>query len=324
MYIFDIKIPQYILLQVSQNLIFSYMYIIIIIVSLSLSVIIYLFEVINMVNDHSAFMQEQFSKDSTIPVRFQINELAPTKNFPPHFHNAIEMLYVYQGQIAVTVQGVEYIVSKNELCFIPSNAIHSIRNLNAISKYDCCFLNTNYYINDNIDINKYQISIIISNNIVIDDYKKLKKVFNSDKQNFKATALKSLGTFFVIELITHCLENQKYSLSQRDPKVKIVREITLYLNTHSCENINIDTIYKQYNYSHSYLSRLFKKYTNTTMSKMLNHYRCLNAQNLLMTEDLSILEISEKCGFNNFSYFTKTYKNIIGELPSDTKNKNIH
>ncbi len=273
--------------------------------------------------DLDPFMEQRIYPNEVDPVFFQMNELGEAATFPPHFHDEIEILYVFRGKIAVTIYGEEYIVPKYNICFVPSMSIHSVRNFSEISEYNVCFLKPAYFAKENVNITAYTIPYIINDTDITEDYKKLKNLFFGDKSQFKQIALRSLGTYFVINMIKHASLNENEPYLPNDQKLAVIKDVTLFLKEHACEQIDISEICKKYGYSSSYLSRLFKKYTKTTMSKALNYYRCINAQKLLMTKDISIMEISEMCGYNNYSYFTKTYKECIGELPSTTKNAYI-
>ena len=45
-----------------------------------------------------------------------------------------------------------------------------------------------------------------------------------------------------------------------------------------------------------------------------------NAEKLLLTNDLSIEEISEKMGFNSASYFRRIFRKYVGKSPREYKN----
>ena len=57
------------------------------------------------------------------------------------------------------------------------------------------------------------------------------------------------------------------------------------------------------------------------MVDYLNFLRCENAQLLLASGRCNVRESAERCGFHNDSYFTRIYKQQIGELPSETMRK---
>ena len=58
--------------------------------------------------------------------------------------------------------------------------------------------------------------------------------------------------------------------------------------------------------------------TQTTINQYINMLRCNEAKVLLSQGKQSVTEIGTHCGFNSMSYFSKTYRKIIGELPSQT------
>lgn len=50
----------------------------------------------------------------------------------------------------------------------------------------------------------------------------------------------------------------------------------------------------------------------------LNMTRCTHARDLLLSGGTCVAECALRCGFQHLSYFTKTYKRYMGELPSQT------
>ena len=61
-------------------------------------------------------------------------------------------------------------------------------------------------------------------------------------------------------------------------------------------------------FSESHFMKFFKQHLHTTFTSYLNGYRLTIAARLLLTEDDSILSISERTGFNNLSYFNRLFK----------------
>lgn len=63
--------------------------------------------------------------------------------------------------------------------------------------------------------------------------------------------------------------------------------------------------------------RYFKKVTNKTFTRFVNEYRVVHASKLLAEKTLSIADIAEESGFNNFSYFNKVFKELTGASASE-------
>lgn len=56
-------------------------------------------------------------------------------------------------------------------------------------------------------------------------------------------------------------------------------------------------------------SRYFKHKTEKTFTQYVNEHRITNAQKLLINTDLRINDICSQCGFNNLTYFNRSFKN---------------
>lgn len=68
--------------------------------------------------------------------------------------------------------------------------------------------------------------------------------------------------------------------------------------------------------NYEYLSRTFSKETGFTISQYKNHVKIQKAIYYLKTENLTISEIAEKCGFENQFYFSRVFKNVTGLSPT--------
>ena len=70
-------------------------------------------------------------------------------------------------------------------------------------------------------------------------------------------------------------------------------------------------------YNKKYLSALFVKNKNVKFKEYLNSLRINRALELIGDPDLSVSEISEKCGFSDPYYFSKVFKKITGLTPTE-------
>lgn len=67
--------------------------------------------------------------------------------------------------------------------------------------------------------------------------------------------------------------------------------------------------------SKSYLSSLFKKETDMTITDYVNHKRIQYASVLLSTTHLQIQTVAQHCGMMDVQYFSRLFKKIKGESP---------
>ena len=66
----------------------------------------------------------------------------------------------------------------------------------------------------------------------------------------------------------------------------------------------------------------FKKYTNISLNRYLMQLRMRIATTLLRDTELPILEICERTGLNDISYFSKAFKKEINYTPSEYRKLN--
>ncbi|SFM20044.1 AraC family transcriptional regulator [Pelosinus propionicus] len=93
-----------------------------------------------------------------------------------------------------------------------------------------------------------------------------------------------------------------------------VQEILTYINQHITEVITVEQLAKQFYISTSYICRIFKATTGTTINKYINARRITIAKSLL-TMGLGVGEVCEKCGFNDYSNFLKAFTKAVGISP---------
>ena len=72
-----------------------------------------------------------------------------------------------------------------------------------------------------------------------------------------------------------------------------------------------------------YLARLFKKETGQSLGAYLQDRRIHEAKKLLVQTNIQVNEIAQRVGYDNFSYFSHTFREKTGVTPNEyRKNKN--
>lgn len=116
------------------------------------------------------------------------------------------------------------------------------------------------------------------------------------------------------------LSEQAQLNNERDTYTEdIVKSILQYLQNNYEKEINFTQIASDYNFSASYLTKIFKENTGISPIKYLIDYRIKIAKTLLMDTNLTVKEIAEKTGFVDQFYFSKCFKNYCGITPSQYK-----
>lgn len=93
-----------------------------------------------------------------------------------------------------------------------------------------------------------------------------------------------------------------------------VDEILSYINQHLAEDLSIPAIASQFYLSDSYLHRIFKSTTGTTVNQYIIAKRIARAK-VLLSEGHSVSETCGLCGFRDYSNFFKSFTKIVGISP---------
>ena len=92
---------------------------------------------------------------------------------------------------------------------------------------------------------------------------------------------------------------------------------------HIEEKLTLKQIAQHVHLSEEYTSRIFKKETGIHLTNYINKQKCLQAKRMITTGTHSLREISVKLGFENYDYFSKSFKKHIGTVPSKIKKNSM-
>lgn len=95
-----------------------------------------------------------------------------------------------------------------------------------------------------------------------------------------------------------------------------IDKIISYLNKNYTRNVSLEEIASFAAMNASAFCRYFKSKTGKSFKNYIIDMRIGYACKLLMMEDISVSQLSSKCGFETLSHFNKTFKKNTGHVPS--------
>ncbi|MCF0105562.1 MAG: AraC family transcriptional regulator [Holdemanella sp.] len=120
--------------------------------------------------------------------------------------------------------------------------------------------------------------------------------------------------------ITFCLKVHELSLVEF--KHPTVRKIVNYINNNIQDKIYVQEIADYFGFTKEYLSTLFKKETNMTITDYIKTEKIRLAKKLLRATDLPLIDISNMLSFSSQSYFQSVFKEVEHCTPKEYRNKN--
>lgn len=132
--------------------------------------------------------------------------------------------------------------------------------------------------------------------------------------------LKESQTFDgVLAVYESCMDYLKGDPDGQEQLSKPVKDILHYISQHYSEDITLDQVSRMVELSRTYVCGMFKKEMGVNLTNYIMNYRIEKAKELLRDTNLRSYEIAEKVGFQDDSYFSRTFKKVTGRSPNAYK-----
>ena len=249
------------------------------------------------------------------------NPRSPRYYMTYHWHTNYEIVYIRQGSFNLTLDDTTMTFNAGDVVFISDGMLHGGTPMNCI--YDCVVFDLQMLLKDNNACSK-MVQDIINHRIIINTYlSKNNKIITAVTQDLcNVLSAKAIGYEFQVQgylyiLFGEIIKNELYTKNSLDnittERLNSIKEVLSYISDNYTNNITLDSLAHIAGMNPKYFCRYFKSMTDRTPIDYLNYYRIECACEMLSTRDMSIREVAISCGFNDESYFIKTfnkYKNI--------------
>lgn len=254
--------------------------------------------------------------DPKFPIIFHYDTLHKCQGFTMHYHENIEILYFVKGNGVATCGANHVEVQCGDLLVVNSNELHFLYTASIELEYYCLIADKSFCESFQVDVEDLMLQNLIQDSKLVDYMEQIIEEMNKQKKHYKPVV-----QGLVILLLAECYRS--YSLRQLqvsdttwNHKMETVKKVIVYIKNHFTEPITIDDVCGRVGFSKYYMCRIFKEITGQTVVEYINFLRCDYARNLLSTGKYNVKESAEACGISNLSYFSKTYKKYMGNLPS--------
>lgn len=145
-----------------------------------------------------------------------------------------------------------------------------------------------------------------------------KKIESMEKQSHFEKLLTMLSILSELELSNEftVLNADGFSMEMQMQDNDRINAVFNYVKDNFQEHITLEEVSVIVSMTVPSFCRYFKKITNKTFTHFVNDYRLVHASKLLAEKPISITEICYESGFNNFSYFNKSFKEFAGKSAS--------
>lgn len=259
--------------------------------------------------------REYISYTHDVPVNVS---LANIMEYPVHWHNSIEILYVLKGKFYVTIDSDKYELVEKDIEIVNIDEAHSIvsrdkNNMILVFHIDPGFFEK--YYND-IENMFFYTNITDDNGQKGEEYDELRTFLSRvtceavQRQDNYDEAIEDILVKILYHLINnfHYLTSEREDLKENEEQLERYHRITKYIFNNYNDNITLQDIAKKEFLSTHYLSHEIKDTTGYSFTDLLNLTRVDEALKFLLDTDKTISEISEEVGFSHTRYFNKHFK----------------
>lgn len=145
---------------------------------------------------------------------------------------------------------------------------------------------------------------------------KVRKVAMEVRENRENERVYSAGRQWIKEKG----EFARHNFGEMKSKSKLADEIEMYVAEHIGDfDLSVQNIAEYMSMNRDYLGSVFKQEKGITLNKYIVKTRMNLAASLIREGDMSIAVIAEMVGYENYSYFSSSFKKVYGCNPKDMK-----
>ena len=259
---------------------------------------------------------EDYSKlEGRLPFKLVIDRKVTPLTYSPeaNWHDNLEIQLCTDGEGYVTLDDKNISFEKNDIIAVNSNVIHHTNSKNSIT-YTCIIFDTEFCKSVDIDPSTINFNEKIDNEKIRALFSELCLWDSKKDDGLRLAMMNIIALKMLIELRqNHTVSESK--IKAQSKSFSAVKETIKFIRANYERKITLDEISKAVLMDKYTLSREFKRITNQTIVEYINGYRCKKAS-VLISEGYSVSDAAVKCGFSNMSFFTRTFREYVGCLPS--------
>lgn len=236
--------------------------------------------------------------------------------FLMHWHENIEILLFTSGRAVVALDNSPVTYSVGDIAVINSNVTHHMLEKPIETGYHCLIIDKRFCDFFSIPPDRLRFKSIIRDGRAERILLAIANEMTGEAPYYKSRVQAYVGELLVLLAREYSEQKPAAQKSTSLQKQTTIKKAISYISEHYEEAVTVEEIAEHAGLSKYYFCRAFKEVTGQKVFDYINMMRCSKAQNLLSTGEYNISESAFASGFNNLSYFTRTYRRYMGVVPS--------
>ena len=239
----------------------------------------------------------------------------------PHWHEAVEVLYINQGQAMQQLDGVQFPLAEKDIVIIWKNQIHSTISLPGSTCEIQVFQLSYPDVAELVPPLHFYAPVRNTDPMYAQIYQIISHL--SEELKRKETAYEYLVKAAVYQLYAVVIRNLALlpaDLNRPSSLKEPVMKAFHYLEENYASPITLPDAARSVHLSVAQFMRIFKQATGMTYKQYLNFYRIEKSTELLR-QGQSVTETAFACGFSNVNTFIRLFRKFKSSTPAQFAQK---
>ena len=245
---------------------------------------------------------------------------------PVHWHDELEIIYVKSGFLTVNISGENYIGKPGDAFVVSPGNLHFMGSQTGTVDY-FTFLFPLKYIAFRTDdmLDDKLIEPLNSGHLMIspeikdtvkEQCEQLARVYAAEIDESESKITGQIRKKIILLQFIHELWKKGFIVeNDTTGRNTVEKEMVSYIQQNYTGKILLREFGEQFHLSEKYISRYFKEHFHITLSQYVTYLRLEHAKQMLQETDISVTEAAMQSGYQNISYFIRSFKKTYGVSP---------
>ena len=245
---------------------------------------------------------------------------------PVHWHDELEIIYVKSGFLTVNISGENYIGKPGDAFVVSPGNLHFMGSQTGTVDY-FTFLFPLKYIAFRTDdmLDDKLIEPLNSGHLMIspeikdtvkEQCEQLAGVYAAEIDESEPKITGQIRKKIILLQFIHELWKKGFIVeNDTTGRNTVEKEMVSYIQQNYTGKILLREFGEQFHLSEKYISRYFKEHFHITLSRYVTYLRLEHAKQMLQETDISVTEVAMQSGYQNISYFIRSFKKTYGVSP---------
>ncbi|MCI8929296.1 MAG: helix-turn-helix transcriptional regulator [Lachnospiraceae bacterium] len=258
---------------------------------------------------------------------YSLTSASPRYQMPFHWHLDYELILISSGSFALSLDGKAFPMQAGDCAWVGGGVIHG--GIPSDCVYECVVFDLGTLLHDTpvcarsaarflSDESEYT-GVFPGGSLQAELSGRLMRAMREEQGGYEWTTLglmwQLMGSL-VSQVPSSPAPYPNRGNSPNRGNIKKMKWVLAYIRDHYEEAVTLTELARVAGMSPKYFCRAFSHMTGKTPIEYLNYYRIEQAGEQLLLTERSVTEIALACGFNDMSYFSRTFSRYKGASPT--------